>query len=888
MATKKTDSPKQTAEELRVLAAEAEKEKWMLFGPYLSERAWATVREDYSANGDAWTYFPHEHARYKAYRWGEDGIGGISDDKQMLCFAPAFWNERDPILKERMFGLTGAEGNHGEDAKEVWFYLDSTPTHSYLKMNYKYPHAEFPYQRLIDENRRRNRLEPEFELWDSGAFHENRYFDCYVEYAKASPDDILCKITVHNMGPEAAKIHILPTLWFRNTWSWGRNTSKPTMKFDQNAYAEFVQAVHHDLGTYVLYADSPQSWMFTENETNNEHLYGTPNASPYTKDAFHRAIVSHNSGAVNPNMEGTKAAAHFHQLLHPGERYEVRLRLVGPRSKQPQRAFADFDKIFDQRLKEADEFYHSVEPEAMTADERLVQRQALAGMMWAKQFFYYVVEDWLKGDPVGPPPPKSRLNARNAEWKHLYNERVMSMPDPWEYPWYAAWDLAFHCIPIALIDPAFAKGQLDLLTREWYQHPNGQIPAYEWNFSDVNPPVFAWAAWRIYKMEERQRGKGDAAFLETIFHKLMLNFTWWVNRKDSEGRNIFQGGFLGLDNIGVFDRSAPLPTGGFLEQSDGTSWMGMFSLNMMKIALELARKNPVYENIATKFLEHFLGIAHALNSLELWDEQDKFFYDGLHLPTGEHIPLRIRSLVGLMPLLAVETLEPQELEELPGFKKRLEWYLNYREDLTKLVSRWEVPGSGARRLIALVRGSRMKSLLRRMLDQNEFLSPHGIRSVSKYHSEHPYSFYTQGAEYRVSYEPGEGETPLFGGNSNWRGPVWFPINYLLIESLQKFHYYYGDDFKVECPTGSGNFLTLDQIADELSKRMNNLFLKNEEGWRPFQGRDRGIFSKPDWRDHIWFHEYFHGDHGSGLGACHQTGWTGLAAKLLHQQASKRK
>jgi hypothetical protein len=886
MAQKKPNGHK-NKETQRVAAAAQGQEPWMLFGPYLSERSWATVREDYSADGNAWAYFPHEHARFKAYRWGEDGIAGISDDKQKICFALAFWNGKDPILKERMFGLTGAEGNHGEDVKDVWFYLDSTPTHSYMKMNYKYPQAEFPYQRLIEENRRRNRLEPEFELWDAGAFEQNRYFDCYVEYAKAGPDDILCKISVKNLGPDAAPIFVLPTLWFRNTWSWGRDDTKPWLKFDQNAQGEFVRAAHAALGEYVLYAESPQKWLFTENETNHQHLYGTPNASPYTKDAFHRYLIEGEQSAVNPSLEGTKTSAVYHQVLNPGETYEIRLRLVGPGHQHPKRPFEDFDRLFEERLTEADQFYDSVHPPAMTPDERLVQRQGLAGMMWAKQFFYYIIEDWLEGDPSQPKPPECRKSARNWEWRHLYNERVMSMPDPWEYPWYAAWDLAFHCLPIALIDPAFAKSQLDLLTREWYQHPNGQIPAYEWNFSDVNPPVFAWAAWRIYKMEERQTGTGDIAFLETLFHKLMLNFTWWVNRKDSEGKNIFQGGFLGLDNIGVFDRSAPLPTGGHLEQSDGTSWMGMFSLNMMKIALELARKNPVYENIATKFLEHFLGIAHALNNLNLWDEHDQFFYDALHLPNGDHVPLRIRSLVGLMPLLAVETLEPEELADLPGFRQRLDWYLNYRQDLCSLVSRWQVPGAGERRLIALVRGSRMKKLLKRMLDSNEFLCPHGIRSVSKFHSEHPYEFYVDGSTYRVSYEPGEGETPLFGGNSNWRGPVWFPINYLLIESLQKFHYYYGDDFKVECPTGSGESKTLDQIADDLSARMNALFLRSSEGHRPFQGRDRGLFQRPEWQDKIWFHEYFHGDHGAGLGACHQTGWTGLSAKLLQQQAAKR-
>lgn len=876
-----------TNEEKRVRLAEQSKEPWMLFGPYLSERAWATVREDYSANGDAWGYFPHDHARSKACRWGEDGIGGISDDKQWLCFALAFWNEKDAILKERMFGLSGAEGNHGEDVKEVFFYLDSTPTHSYMKMNYKYPHAAFPYEVLVEENRRRSRRDPEFELQDTGIFNQNRYFDIDIEYAKASPDDILCRITARNMGPDPAPIHILPTLWFRNTWSWGRNATKPRMRLEGAAESPLIRSSHAAIGTYDLHADLARDWWFCENETNNGRLYGAENASPYTKDAFHRRLIHGEREAVNPAHEGTKAAAVYHQIVKAGESYQVRIRLSGPQARRSSLPFEGFDEVFEVRIAEANKFYAALQSPRMTPDERLVHRQALAGMMWGKQFFHYIVEDWLEGDPGMPKPPEIRKTSRNWEWRHLYNERVMSMPDPWEYPWYAAWDLAFHCIPIAQIDPAFAKSQLDLLTREWYQHPNGQIPAYEWNFSDVNPPVFAWAAWKIYKMEEKQRGRGDIAFLETLFHKLMLNFTWWVNRKDSEGKNIFQGGFLGLDNIGVFDRSAPLPTGGCLEQSDGTSWMGMFSVNMMNIALELARRNPVYENIATKFLEHFLGIAHALNSLCLWNEEDEFFYDVLHLPHGEKLPLRLRSLVGLMPLLAVEILEPECLAELPGFKSRMEWYLNYRPDLTNLVSHWEVPGIGNRRLVALVRGHRMKRLLKRMLDSNEFLGPYGVRSVSKFHAANPYEFHVNGSTHRVDYEPGEGQTSLFGGNSNWRGPVWFPINYLLIESLQKFHSYYGDDFKVECPTGSGQMLTLAEIADDLSTRMNALFLKRDDGSRVFQGRDRALFQKPDWTDHVWFHEYFHGDDGSGLGACHQTGWTGLAAELLQQHAARR-
>ena len=877
-----------TTEHNRLQMSDEGKEAWSLWGPYLSERAWATVREDYSADGEAWTYFPHEHARLRAYRWSEDGIGGLSDDKQRLCLAHAFWNGRDPILKERMFGLTGSEGNHGEDVKEVFFYLDSTPTHSYMKMNYKYPHAEFPYTALIEENRKRTRAEAEFELWDTGIFADDRYFDIDIEYAKASPDDILCRITVRNMGPKRAPIHVLPTLWFRNTWSWGRDDTKPGITRMQASGKAFARGSHASAGTYDLHADLAEDWFFSENETNFQHIYGTQNASPFTKDAFHRRLIHGDHSAVNPRHEGTKAAAVFHRVLEGGESYEIRLRLIGPKAIATSQPFADFDEVFETRIHEADDFYASVQPPQMKPDERLIHRQALAGMMWGKQFFHYIVDDWLEGDPAMPKPPESRKNLRNRQWRHLYNERVMSMPDPWEYPWYAAWDLAFHCIPISLIDPGFAKSQLDLLTREWYQHPNGQIPAYEWNFSDVNPPVFAWATWRVYKMEEQQTGKGDLAFLETLFHKLMLNFTWWVNRKDSDNNNIFQGGFLGLDNIAVFDRSAPLPTGGMLEQSDGTSWMGMFSLNMMKIALELARRNPVYENIATKFLEHFLGIVHALNALQLWNEEDRFFYDVLQLPNGERLPLRLRSLVGLMPLLAVETLDPEELDACPGFKARMEWYLSYRPELTSLVYDWEKLGMKNRRLVALVAEERMLSLLKRMLDPNEFLSPFGIRSLSKFHRESPYEFEVNGTTHRVDYEPGEGQTALFGGNSNWRGPVWFPINFLLIEALQKFDDFYGSDFRIECPTGSGILLSPGEIADEISQRLSALFLCKQDGSRVFQGRDHDLFRKPDWKNKIWFHEYFHGDDGSGLGASHQTGWTGLAADLLQQLAAKRK
>ena len=885
--------------------------KWDRFGPYLSERAWATVREDYSANGDAWASFPHDHARSRVYRWNEDGLCGISDDHQRICFALALWNERDEILKERLFGVTGPQGNHGEDVKECYWYLDSTPTHSFMAMRYRYPHAAYPYERLVRESQRRGRTDPEFELADAGVFAEDRFFDVDVEYAKASPDDILIKITAHNRGPEPAPLHVLPTLWFRNTWSWGRGEARPALHAVRrglhNATDEHllgIAALHNELGCTMLCCEEPAALLFTGNETNAQRLWGATNPAPYVKDAFHRHVVDREHGAVDPNQAGTKAAFHLRIVVPAGGSRTIRLRLV-PCSAPPLAAppglpthhvlappeapFADFDEIFAARQREADEFYAAMQPPAMSAEERSVHRQALAGMLWTKQFYHFVVRDWLSGDPGQPPPPPGRT--RNRDWAHLYNARVMSMPDKWEYPWYAAWDLAFHCIPLATVDVDFAKGQLDLLTREWYQHPNGSIPAYEWNFSDVNPPVTAWATWRVYKIEQRQGGHGDRVFLESIFHKLLIHFTWWVNRKDSDGQNIFQGGFLGLDNIGVFDRSHPVPGAGALEQSDATSWMGMFCLNMMQIALELARDNPAYENIASKFFEHFLAIADAMNNLGgqgigLWDEEDEFFYDVLHLSDGRFLRLKVRSLVGLIPLLAVETIEPALLERLPGFRARLEWYLNYRPDLARLVSRWQEPGLGERRLLALVRGSRMKRLLRRMLDPGEFLSDFGVRSMSKHHATHPYELTTEGQTMRVGYEPAESQTGLFGGNSNWRGPIWFPINYLLIESLQKFHHYYGDDFLVECPTGSGHKITLRQIADELSRRLTRMFMRGEDGRRPFAGDDPHDQAAHT-RDHVLFHEYFHGDTGRGLGAAHQTGWTGLVAKLLLQQAHRR-
>jgi hypothetical protein len=872
-----------TAEDRRLAEKFAAGHGWKKWGPYLSERQWGTVREDYSPNGTAWEYFPHEHARYRAYRWGEDGIAGVSDRTQNLCLSLALWNGRDPILKERLFGLSNSEGNHGEDVKELYYYLDGTPTHSYLKMLYKYPQAEFPYARLVQENRERGNDRPELELPDTGVFDDNRYFDVIVEYAQGAPDDILMRVTAFNRGPDPATIHLLPQLWFRNTWSWRQGVSKPVIVgVDETE----TLAEHKALGTYRLYADGGPDWLFSENETNVRALYGAE-ATGYFKDAFHARVVNGNTAAVNPGRRGTKAAAWYRLQVPPGGHREIRLRLRREPASLP---FADFDQVLARRKAEADEFYARVQDGLASADARLVQRQAFAGLIWSKQFFYYDVPEWLHGDPGQPAPPEARRHGRNWEWQHLNNADVISMPDKWEYPWYAAWDLAFHMIPFALIDPGFAKRQLLLLTREWYMHPNGQIPAYEWAFGDVNPPVHAWAAWRVFQIDRAHNpaqngGKGDLEFLERIFHKLILNFTWWVNRKDTEGRNVFQGGFLGLDNIGVFDRSSQLPTGGHIDQSDGTSWMAMYSLNLMRIALELAQHNRVYEDIATKFFEHFLHIAEAMTNvgesdIGLWDDQDKFYYDVLHLPDGSMQPLKVRSMVGLIPLFAVETLEPELLEKLPEFRQRMEWFLNYRPDLASLVSHWEVDGKGQRRLLSLLRGHRMKRLLSRMLDETEFLSDYGVRALSKYHADHPYVFRVNGMDLSVRYQPAESDTGLFGGNSNWRGPVWFPVNFLIIESLQKFHHYYGDDFKVECPTGSGRYVTINEVADEISRRLTRIFLRGPDGRRPVFGQDHRQQDDPDFRDYLLFYEYFHGDNGRGVGASHQTGWTALVAKLL--------
>ena len=871
-----------THEERRLAEARDRKKHWKRWGPYLSERAWGTVREDYSAHGTAWDYFPHDQARSRAYRWNEDGIAGICDRHQRLCFAVAMWNGKDPILKERLFGLSGSEGNHGEDCKEQYYYLDSTPTHSFMRYLYKYPQAEYPYARLVEDNRRRDRRQPELELLDTGAFDGDRYFDVFVEYAKADVEDILVQIRVVNRGPEAAEIDLLPTLWFRNTWSWGEDPARPRLQAEDD---HTVAVEHPEEGRLTLYTDGGPALLFTENDTNAARLHGVANATPYVKDAFHEYVIGGHAAAVNPARTGTKVAAHYHLVVGAGEEEVVRLRLV--RGTLAEAPFARAGDLFAARAREADEFYATVIPDELSADGRSVMRQAFAGLLWSKQFYHYVVGDWLAGDPAQPPPPESRRSGRNADWRHLYNADVISMPDKWEYPWYAAWDLAFHCVPIALVDSDFAKEQLVLLLREWYMHPSGQMPAYEWALADVNPPVHAWAAWRVYKIEKKRRGVGDRAFLEKVFHKLMLNFTWWVNRKDEEGNNVFEGGFLGLDNIGVFDRSAPLPTGGHLEQSDGTSWMAMYCLNLLAIALELASENPAYEDVASKFWEHFVHISHAMNTLGLWDEEEGFYYDLLHAPGIAQRTLRIRSMVGLIPLFAVETLEPELLAKLPAFRRRLEWFLDNRPDLIDGCACMRKVGRSGRRLLSIVEPARLGRVLQVMLDENEFLSPHGIRSLSRRHREHPFVIRVDGHEHRVDYEPAESSSGLFGGNSNWRGPIWFPLNYLLIESLQKFHHYVGEDYRVELPTGSGDQHTLAEVAAELSRRLTRIFLRDDQGRRPvFGGVDR-LQTDPHFCDHVLFYEYFHGDDGAGIGASHQTGWTGLVAKLLQQSGEGR-
>ncbi|HET6181952.1 MAG TPA: glucosidase [Candidatus Sulfotelmatobacter sp.] len=880
-----------TKEEIRLAESGARKKHWKRWGPYLSERAWGTVREDYSAHGNAWEYLPHDHARSRAYRWNEDGLAGISDRRQLVCFALALWNERDPILKERIFGLTGNEGNHGEDAKEYYFYLDSTPSHSYMKYLYKYPQAEFPYAQLVEENRRRDRRQPEFEALDTGVFDEDRYFDVFVEYAKADLEDILIKITITNRGPDAADLRVLPTIWFRNTWSWGNDAQRPKLHAsspEPNPVIElnFSQLNQTHPDTRWLHCEGTPELLFTENETNARRLFGIENRTPFVKDGINDHVVNAVKEAVNPEHVGSKAAAHYQLTLGSRETVVIRMRLADFDFKG-KNAFAAFDKTFALRRREADDFYATVIPQDLSADAQNVMRQGFAGMLWSKQFYHYVIKDWLRGDPGNSRPPQERQNGRNHQWTHLYNADVISMPDKWEYPWYAAWDLAFHCIPLALVDPNFAKEQLTLMLREWYMHPNGQIPAYEWALGDVNPPVHAWAAWRVYKIDKKRTGRSDREFLKRIFHKLMLNFTWWVNRKDAEGMNIFQGGFLGLDNIGVFDRGAPLPTGGYIQQSDGTSWMAMYTLNLLAIALELAKEESCYEDLASKFWEHFIYIAHAMshrghNSIGLWNEQDGFFYDVLKLPDGTEFPMKIRSMVGLIPLFAVETLEPEVLAGLPDFKRRLEWFIDNRPDLTENFACMRSAGTGERRLLSIANQDQLRCILKYMLDDREFLSPYGIRALSRFHRESPYTLRLNGTEHRVDYEPGESSTGIFGGNSNWRGPIWFPLNFLLIESLQKFHHYLGNNFKVEFPTRSGNMKTLWQVAGELSRRMTNIFLRDEKGHRPVFGNLDKFQSDPHWRDLVLFHEYFHGDSGSGVGASHQTGWTGVVTKLMQQ------
>ena len=878
-----------TAEEKRIEESRQRARYWTRWGPYLSEREWGTVREDYSASGTAWEYLPHDHARSRAYRWGEDGIGGICDRHQYICLAFSFWNGRDPILKERLFGLTGNEGNHGEDVKEYYFYLDSTPTHSYMKFLYKYPQQEFPYAQLVEENRKRDRRDPEFELLDTGIFNESCYFDIFVEYAKASDEDILARVTVWNRGPEAAPLDLLPTVWFRNRWSWGRGDHRPRVSKGQPIDGAAVMKVEHEhYGTRWIIAGGAPDLLFTENETNFQRLFGVENRTPFVKDGINDAIVHGNQFAAN-STDGTKGAAHYHLTIEPGKSAEILLRFT---TAAPAAGMLGdpFTGVFEQRVAEADEYYRTVVPDGLTDDSKSVMRQALAGMLWSKQYYHYDVRTWLEGDPAQPAPPSGRWQGRNHEWLYLYNNDVISIPDKWEYPWYAAWDLAFHCITLALVDPDFAKEQLILLLREWYMHPNGQLPAYEWAFGDVNPPVHAWAVWRVYKIEKKRCGKADRNFLERAFHKLMLYFTWWVNRKDPRGNNLFEGGFLGLDNVGIFDRSKPLPNGGTIEQSDGTSWMAMYSLTMLVMAIELAKDDSAYEDVASKFFEHFVYIVDAMNNrggegIELWDEEDGFYYDVLHMPDSRHVFMKVRSMVGLIPLFAVQSLEPEIVNRFPGFRARLQWFIDFHPNMAELMDTSRRSEQGVRRLLSIPTRERLLRVLKYLLDENEFFSPYGIRSLSKYHEAHPYSLQLDGEKHFVDYEPAESTTELFGGNSNWRGPVWFPVNFLIIESLQKYHYYYGDSLKVECPTGSGNMLTLWEAARMISQRLCRIFLREADGRRPVYGGTKMFQTDPHWRDLILFNEYFHGDNGAGIGASHQTGWTGLVAKLLQQSGA---
>ncbi len=870
----------QTVEQKRLNDARETGAPWKKWGPYLSERQWGTVREDYSHDGDAWNYLSHDQSRSRAYRWGEDGLAGISDDQQHLCFAVAMWNGRDPILKERLFGLTNSQGNHGEDVKEYYFYLDSTPTHSYMKYLYKYPQREYPYRDLVEANGRRSREELEYELLDTGVFDDDRYFDVFVEYAKADPDDLLIRISVHNRGPEAADIHLLPTLWFRNTWSWDKDTTKPALRQVERAT---VRATHAQLGDCTLDCEGNPELLFTENESNTSRLWGQANPSPYVKDAFHEYVISGNREAVNPSKTGTKAAAHYRLQVPAGSSKVVRLRLG---AKPPADPFNNFDGIFAARLADANEFYDRITPKSLSQDERRVHRQALAGMLWTKQFYYFDLDQWLTEHDAHPMTGAKGRNLRNTEWFHMLNRDIISMPDKWEYPWYAAWDLAFHTIALSLVDFDFAKEQLLLMLRTLYAHPNGQLPAYEWNFSDVNPPVHAWATLVMYNVEQ-QLGRSDFRFLERCFQGLMLNFNWWVNRKDPEGRNVFAGGFLGLDNIGVFDRSSKLPTGGHLDQADGTAWMAFYCQTMLEIALILAEYDPRYEDLAFRFLEQFIWITYAMDRIgenhdEMWDTGEGFFYDLLHLPNGEAMRLKVRSMVGLLPLCASTVFEPNLLVRHPRILELIELFKKRHPDVLKHVRGQEevLVGHGGRRLLAIVNKKKLERVLAYMLDENEFLSPYGIRSLSRYHLDHPFVFHVEGQEHRVDYLPAESNTGMFGGNSNWRGPIWMPVNVLLIRGLMNLYQFYGDEFKVECPTRSGKYMTLFEVAKELSRRASSIFLQDENGKRPVYGGTKKFQEDPHWRDYILFYEYFHGDNGAGLGASHQTGWTGIVARLL--------
>ena len=889
-----------TEEQRRLAEARTNEKPWKKWGPYLSERQWGTVREDYSEDGNAWNYFTHDQARSRAYRWGEDGLAGISDNHQILCFALALWNGKDPILKERLFGLTNSEGNHGEDVKEYYFYLDSTPTHSYMKYLYKYPQAAYPYVDLIETNRKRGRHALEYELLDTGIFNEDRYFDVFVEYAKAGPDDLCIKISVANRGPEAATLHLLPTLWFRNTWSWVDGGIKPILSAQQLEGVSVISArhtepvSHESFPDYRLYCEGDVPLLFTENESNKAKLFGEQNASAFVKDGINNFVVGGNAQAVNPAKLGTKACPHYILHIGPGETRVVRLRLLQPIQGEPESPFKDFDEIFAERLKEADEFYDSIIPPAVKADpdRALVMRQALAGMLWSKQYFYYDLNKWLKEHNVGPwSSAEERRKVRNSEWFHMDNDDIISMPDKWEYPWYASWDLAFHMLAFQTVDSDFAKSQLDLILRNDYLHPNGQVPAYEWNFSDVNPPVHAYATMQIYLTDkERNNGEGDLHFLSYAFSKLLVNFTWWLNRKDRSGNNVFEGGFLGLDNIGVFDRSSPLPTGGYLEQADGTAWMVFFSQQMLRIAVELALYYPAYEEYVVKFFEHTMWIAGAMDRMgddhdQMWDEEDGFFYDVLRLPDGQALRLKVRSIVGLLSLAAVAIFEGDIIEKLPTALKRMYEFMDRHPELRANLHMPGKPGLGGRRMLATVNEDKLRRVLARMLDENEFLGPHGIRALSRYHLDHPFVFSVSGQEYRVSYLPADSDSGMFGGNSNWRGPVWMPVNFLLYLSLMRLGTYYGDSFKVECPTGSGKQLTLFEVGQMLAERLIGTFVRDHSGRRPVFGGTEKFQTDPHWRDNILFYEYFHGDNGAGVGASHQTGWTGCIARIIQANGS---